>query len=110
MSKFQSTISVIAALASIFGAASAGWKLAENNSPAQPVPVDTAHEDRIIELQRELEDFKQKTTGEDGVPSETPPDPSANVIVAKPAVPEPQVAPANIPPAPPAPNIRSEFE
>ena len=39
MSKFQSTVSTVAALASVFGAGAAGWKLAyENQRVSEPVP------------------------------------------------------------------------
>lgn len=110
MSKFQSTISVIAALASIFGAASAGWKLAENNSPSQPEPAGIVQEDRIIQLQKELEDFKQKAVDSDTPAPEVPSDSNDTVVVTSPTPPEPQITSNPVPPAPPAPPAKGVFE
>lgn len=50
MSKFQSTISVVAALASIFGAAAAGIKLAQSSSDVPPSPLDK----KINQLEQKL--------------------------------------------------------
>lgn len=64
MSKFQSTISVVAALASIFGAGAAGWKLAQDSevktteSPDNPI-VQT-YEQHITELQKEVSTLKEQ--------------------------------------------------
>lgn len=97
MSKFQSTISVVAALASIFGAGAAGWKLAQesNVKPAEEVPVQ--YETHITELQKEISDLKQQTT------STTPPTeellPESTVV--KPATP----LPVPLPPLPPLPPV-----
>ena len=53
MSKFQSTISVVAALASIFGAGAAGWKLAQDNEakPPEPTAQTSNYEQNINQLQ-----------------------------------------------------------
>lgn len=51
MSKFQSTISTVAALASIFGAAAAGWKLAQSNSDIPPSALDQ----KIEQLEQKIE-------------------------------------------------------
>lgn len=51
VSKFQSTISVVAALASIFGAAAAGWKLAQSNSDVPPSALDQ----KIEQLEQKIE-------------------------------------------------------
>jgi hypothetical protein len=50
MSKFQSTVSVVAALASIFGAGAAGWKLAADS---QRVPEPVA-EEKIAEPETDV--------------------------------------------------------
>lgn len=92
MSKFQSTISTVAALASIFGAAAAGWKLAQSNSDVPPSALDQ----KIEQLEQKIE----QTTNP--VPIETP-----EIVV-----PTNQVAPTQIeqkpvaptpPPPPPVP-------
>ena len=53
MSKFQSTISTVAALASIFGAGAAGWKLAQVNTDVPPTVLDQ----KINQLDQKLEDL-----------------------------------------------------
>ena len=56
MSKFQSTISTVAALASICGATAAGWKLAQVNTDQS-----TTHLNQKIEiLEKKLEDAMVK--------------------------------------------------
>jgi len=56
MSKFQSTISTVAALASICGATAAGWKLAQVNTDQS-----TTHLNQKIEiLERKLEEAMDK--------------------------------------------------
>jgi len=95
MSKFQSTISVVAALASIFGAAAAGWKLSQESSVKPAEEVNSKYETHITELQKEISDLKQQTA--------TPP---ALESLPQPAVLK-QVAPqpAPIPPLPPLPPV-----
>jgi len=51
MSKFQSTVSIVAALASICGATAAGWKLADMSSS----PSSTHLEQKIQLLEQKLE-------------------------------------------------------
>ncbi len=106
MSKFQSTISVIAALASIFGVASASWKLAESNKSASEEPIQLKYEEKITELQKELSDFKQREL-DNVAPS---PD---NQTAVSPQVPvtTPQLPEYTTPPPPPTdtPN-KSNFE
>jgi len=53
---FSKTISVFAALASIFGAGITGWKLAEESK--NPPPVD-AFEEKISELEKQIEETKK---------------------------------------------------
>ena len=85
---FSKTISTIAALASIFGAGAAGWKLAESNSQQPPTVLD----EKINQLDQKLEELSK-------------PEP---VVVPAPApvltpAPQPATLPPVTPPAPPAP-------
>lgn len=97
MSKFQSTISTVAALASIFGAAAAGWKLAQSNTNVPPSALDQ----KIEQLEQKI---KQTTnpapieTTEVVVPSNQV---APTQIEQKPVVVQKPVAP--VPPPPPIP-------
>ena len=113
MSKFQSTISVVAALASIFGAGAAGWKLAQDNEakPPEPTAQTSNYEQNINQLQQEIADLKQQTK-EEVVPQENvqlPQQtnvkqvPQTTVVVPARQVPSAPVAPP--PPVPPTPNV-----
>jgi hypothetical protein len=54
---FSKTVSVVAALASIFAAGTAGWKLADTQVPLTPLsPLDQ----KIIELEKKLEEVAVK--------------------------------------------------
>lgn len=57
---FSKTISVFAALASIFGAGITGWKLAEESKNPPPVeaPSINAFEEKISELEKQIEETK----------------------------------------------------
>jgi len=62
---FSKTVSVCAALASIFAAGAAGWKLAnENQSQPQPVVEEaqnvSAFEEKINDLEKQLEEVKEQ--------------------------------------------------
>ena len=94
---FTKTISTVAALASIFGAAAAGWKLTEANSQQPPSALDQ----RIEQLEKQLVDAKQQ-------PEETaPPAP----VKLPPATPQQAPAPAILPPAPtPPPPVPAETQ
>jgi type II secretory pathway component PulC len=89
---FSKTISVFAALASIFGAGAAGWKLSQENQ-TKPVEVQqdiSVFENKINELEKKLEEAEK--------PQEQP------VIVQQP---QPQI----LPPLPPMPEPKpGEFE
>lgn len=100
MSKFQSTISTVAALASIFGAATAGWKLAEANSTNPPTVLDQ----KIEQLDQKLEDLsKPEVVAETPAPHpvEEPPQPPLTPA-PQPAIlpPVPQTPPPPLPPLP----------
>lgn len=79
MSKFQSTVSTVAALASIFGAGAAGWKLAADSQRVPETPV----EEKIAEPETKVAE-----------PSVT----MATQPVAPPPTELPQVAPVVAPP------------
>ena len=81
MSKFQSTVSTVAALASIFGAGAAGWKLAADS---QRVPEPVA-EEKVTEMKPEVTE---------------PPVTVTTQPITPPPVTLPQVEPVVQPPAP----------
>jgi hypothetical protein len=86
---FSKTVSVCAALASIFAAGAAGWKLANENQsqPAEQTKDVSAFEEKINQLEKQLEEVKEQ------------PKP---VVVQQPVV---------LPPLPPVPEPKpGEFE
>ena len=86
---FTKTISTIAALASIFGAAAAGWKLAESNSQTPPTALD----EKINQLDQKLEELAK---------------PAPVVLPEQPLTPAPQ--PATLPPVAPPPPPPTETQ
>ena len=88
---FSKTISTIAALASIFGAAAAGWKLAESNSPQSPTALD----EKINQLDQKLEELAK---------------PAPVVVPATPQVLTPAPQPATLPPVAPPPPVTTETQ
>jgi len=92
---FSKTISVVAALASIFGAGAAGWKLANDNQTKPAEEVNKTYEQHITELQQKISTLEQQATPPAPVPlpQQTP----TPQVAPKPAI-LPPVAP---PPAPP---------
>jgi hypothetical protein len=95
MSKFQSTISTVAALASIFGAAAAGWKLSEANSTQPPTVLDQ----KIEQLDKKLEDLSKPNPKVETPTIEPVVVPSQSVATQ---TPQPVILPPSTPP-PPAP-------
>lgn len=86
---FSKTVSVFAALASIFAAGAAGWKLANENQsqPIEQTKDVSAFEEKINDLEKQLEEVKEQ------------PKP---VVVQQPVV---------LPPLPPVPEPKKgEFE
>jgi len=81
---FSKTVSVFAALASIFAAGAAGWKLSRDNTPQDT----SVFEKKIVELEKKLEETQQ--------PQVTPEPVKLPAPVVQPA---PQ--PATLPPSPP---------
>lgn len=90
---FSKTISVFAALASIFGAGITGWKLAEESKNPPPVeaPSINAFEEKISELEKQIEETKK--------PVEQVTQPQVQEV-QQPVI-LPPVAPPPSPPAPP---------
>ena len=88
---FSKTISTIAALASIFGAAAAGWKLAESNSQQPPTALD----EKINQLDQKLEELAK---------------PAPVVVPAAPQVLTPAPQPATLPPVAPPPPAPTETQ
>lgn len=88
---FTKTISTVAALASIFGAAAAGWKLTEASSQQPPTVLDQ----KLNELDQKLNDLSKP---DPVVVTEPTPEP-----VPEPAVLPPEPKPATILPPPPPP-------
>jgi hypothetical protein len=94
---FSKTVSVVAALASIFGAAAAGWKLTEANSQQPPSALDQ----RIEQLEKQLVEAKQQSL-------ETAPPAPVKLPLA---TPQQAPAPAILPPAPtPPPPVPTETQ
>jgi hypothetical protein len=92
---FTKTISTVAALASIFGAAAAGWKLTEASSQQPPTELDQ----KLNQLDQKLEDLTKPAPV---TLPETPPE--APVLTSNPD-------PATIPPvAPPPPPVPTETQ
>jgi hypothetical protein len=84
---FSKTVSVCAALASIFAAGAAGWKLANENQSVEQKQDVSVFEEKINQLEQELQQVKEQ------------PNP---VVVQQPAV---------LPPLPPVPEPKpGEFE
>jgi hypothetical protein len=66
---FTKTISIVAALSSIFGVSVAGYKLAEGSANTPPSALD----ERIIQLEKQLEEVKtQKPVVEVAQPLQLP--------------------------------------
>ena len=93
---FSKTISVVAALASIFGAGAAGWKLANENQTKPAEEVNTQYENHITELQKQIADLqKQATTVNPPAPVPLP-----QVVTVPQTAPKPAILPPVTPPPP----------
>ena len=86
---FSKTISVCAALASIFAAGATGWKLADTQ---KEVPLSSLDQ-KVMELEKKLEEVKEPQVAPDsGVQQPiTPPVP----VLPQPITPAPQLVPDN---------------
>ena len=92
---FSKTVSVVAALASIFAAGATGWKLADTQ---KEVPLSSLDQ-KIMELEKKLEGVKEPQVAPDsGV--QQPITPLAPVL-PQPIIPVPQVVQPTVPPTVP---------
>jgi predicted negative regulator of RcsB-dependent stress response len=90
---FSKTVSVCAALASIFAAGAAGWKLANENQTKPAEEVNQKYEEHITDLQKKISELEQKTINP--------------VVVTPTQVPQQ----TSLPPLPPVPEPKpGEFE
>ena len=92
---FSKTVSVFAALASIFAAGAAGWKLANENQTKPVEDVNQNYEEHINELQQKISSLEKQVTS----PTPTP------VVL-------PQQQPTQFPPVtpPPPPPVNQETQ
>jgi hypothetical protein len=84
---FSKTVSVFAALASIFGAGITGWKLAEESkNPPPPVeaPSISAFEEKISELEKQIEESQKPVVEVTPPPVQSTPQPTIVPPVAPP--------------------------
>ena len=85
---FSKTVSVVAALASIFGAAAAGYKLSQEsqNPPVEQIqqPDVSAFEEKITQLEEQLNEVKEQPKQEPAIIQQPP------VLPPLPSVPEPK--------------------
>jgi hypothetical protein len=86
---FSKTVSVFAALASIFAAGAAGWKLANENQTPPAEEVNNTYEQHITDLQKKISELEQKDT--------TPV-----------TIPAPQPQPVTLPPVAPPPPVPNQ--
>jgi len=98
---FSKTVSVFAALASIFAAGAAGWKLANENQTKPVEEVNTTYEQHITDLQKKISELEQQATPPAPVPL---PQQTPTPQVA----PKPAILPPVAPPTPPAPQDPQE--
>lgn len=89
---FSKTVSVCAALASIFAAGAAGWKLANENQTKPVEEVNTNYENHITELQQKISELEQKATTPVTIPAPQP-QPVTLPPVAPPPMPDPNQTP-----------------
>jgi hypothetical protein len=99
---FTKTISTVAALASIFGAGAAGFKLADSQKEVPLIPLDQ----KVMELERKLEEVKEPQVAPEPVKLPQP------AIIVQPQPPQPvaivQPQPSQFPAPPPPPVITTE--
>lgn len=96
---FSKTISVVAALASIFGAGAAGWKLAHENEAKPVEEVNVQYQEHITELQKQIADLQKQATTVN--PPTAVPLPQPTIV--KQVTPQPVTLPSAPQPTPPPP-------
>jgi|GEM_PF-5848069 hypothetical protein len=82
---FSKTVSVVAALASIFAAGATGWKLADSQKEVPLTPLDQ----KVMELEKKLEQTQQPQVAPEPV---NLPQPTVQTVAPQPAI---------LPPPPP---------
>ena len=95
---FSKTVSVFAALASIFAAGAAGWKLANENQTKPADEVNQTYEQHITDLQQKIADLEKQTVNVN--PSHVVPLPqqtSPPQVAPKPAILPPVTPPPPVP-------------
>ena len=97
---FSKTISVFAALCSVFGAAAAGYKLSQDSQVKPVEDVNQKYEERITELQQQVSTLQQQATNTNPPTVVALPQPT---IVKQVAPVTPQLPPPPQPPVPPKP-------
>ena len=103
---FSKTVSVVAALASIFGAGAAGFKLAQDSQNVNSQNDQTKYEERITELQEQVSNLQKQTVNVNPPAPVTLPQPTV-VKQQAPTVPILPTPPTQIPPAPNPPTTTS---
>jgi hypothetical protein len=100
---FSKTVSVFAALASIFAAGAAGWKLANENQTKPADEVNQTYEQHITDLQQKIADLEKQTVNVNPshavpLPQQTPPPQVAPKPAILPPVTPPPPVPENVTP------------
>ena len=90
---FSKTVSVVAALASIFAAGATGWKLADSQKDIPLSPLDQ----KVMELEKKLEEVTEPQVAP-GIRQPITPPP---VVLPQPITPAPQVVQPSLTPPPP---------
>jgi hypothetical protein len=92
---FSKTVSVVAALASIFAAGATGWKLADSQKDVPLSPLDQ----KVMELEKKLIEVTEPQVAPDsGFQQPITPPP---VVLPQPITPAPQVVQPSLTPPPP---------
>ena len=89
---FSKTVSVVAALASIFAAGATGWKLADSQKDVPLSPLDQ----KVMELEKKLIEVTEPQVA----PVVPQPVTLPAQVVTQPVTPPPPVLPSVLPPAP----------
>ncbi len=106
---FSKTISVCAALASIFGAGAAGWKLSQESQVKPAEEVNTKYEEHITQLQQQISGLEKQLTNANPPSPVVLPEPSAKQTAIQ-SPPLPQLPPPTAPAAPSGPPAAGNFE
>jgi hypothetical protein len=87
---FSKTVSVVAALASIFAAGATGWKLADSQKEVPLSPLDQ----KVMELEKKLDQAQQPQVAPE--PVKLPP-PTVQTVVPQPVILPPVTPPPPVP-------------